>query len=107
MSGGEEGYTAAWDRIRQQRGGQAADEAAFVEGVRDTVREAFAVAGRPMGDDQYGAELEKRFPQMKAQILAAFDAYVEELDGLHTGLRKAGAHYEAADDPRLWDPGQG
>lgn len=94
-----EGYTAAWDEIGRRRGGQAADEAALVEEVRDDVREAFAAAGRPMGHDQYGAELEKHFPQLKEQIFAAFDAYLEELDGLHSGLRKTAATYEAADGP--------
>ncbi|TDE32643.1 hypothetical protein E1295_39270 [Nonomuraea mesophila] len=60
------------------------------------MREAFATAGRPMGHDQYGAELEKHFPQLKEQLLAAFDAYIEELDGLDTGLRSTAATYEAA-----------
>ncbi|TDD07330.1 hypothetical protein [Nonomuraea diastatica] len=100
MGGGGEGYAAEWERIRRRRGGQAADEAAFVEDVRDDVREAFATAGRPMGHDQYGAELEKHYPQLKEQIFAAFDAYIEELDGLHTGLRDTAASYEAADDER-------
>ncbi|TDC92693.1 hypothetical protein E1292_41485 [Nonomuraea deserti] len=104
---GAEGYAAEWERIRRQRGGQAADEAAFVKDVRDDVREAFATAGRPMGHDQYGAELEKHYPQLKEQIFAAFDAYIEELDGLHTGLQDTAAHYGGAEDPRSRERGQG
>ncbi|MCF6476293.1 hypothetical protein FAF44_49335 [Nonomuraea sp. MG754425] len=107
MSGTGDGYIAASDEIRRERGGQAADEAAFVEDVRDDVQESFAAAGRPMGHDQYGAELEKHFPQLKERIFAAFDAYIEELDGLYTGLRKTAANYEAAEDPRFREPGQG
>ncbi|MGW0805479.1 hypothetical protein [Nonomuraea sp. NPDC002799] len=105
MIGPGEGYVAAPSEIRR-RGGQAADEAAFVEEVRDDVREAFAAAGRPMGHDQYGAELEKHYPQLKSQIFDAFEDYIEELDGLHTGLRTSAARYEDVDDPHYQKPGQ-
>ncbi|NJP94854.1 hypothetical protein HCN51_36385 [Nonomuraea sp. FMUSA5-5] len=100
MSGSPDGFTVEAEGVRR-RGGDAAEEAEFVEAVRDDVREAFAAAGRPMGHDQYGAELDKSFPRLREQIFDAFAAYLDELHELSTGLGTAAGNYEAADQPLL------
>ncbi|GLW10650.1 hypothetical protein Misp01_57780 [Microtetraspora sp. NBRC 13810] len=50
-----------------------------------------------MGDDQYGAELERHFPQLKDGLLDAFDAYLADLEGVQTRLRDTRHTYDAAD----------
>ncbi|MER7505120.1 hypothetical protein AB0L05_32345 [Nonomuraea pusilla] len=96
MTGG--GYTARPSAI-MGRGRDGAEEAERVRAVLRDVREAFAAAGRPMGDDQYGAEMEKRYPVMCEGVIGAFVAYIEELEGVGEGLRVTAATYRAAEDP--------
>ncbi|GAA2276666.1 hypothetical protein GCM10010149_19790 [Nonomuraea roseoviolacea subsp. roseoviolacea] len=94
-----DGYTASPHAIGRS-GQESAQEAERVRGVLHDVREAFAEAGRPMGHDQYGAELEKRYPSMRDGVLAAFDAYIDELDGTGKALHVSAATYQAADHPK-------
>ncbi|GGO76566.1 hypothetical protein [Nonomuraea cavernae] len=93
-----DGYIAA-DREIRRSGLASAQEAERVRGVLRDVREAFVAAGRPMGDDQYGAEMEKRFPVMRDGVIDAFAAYIDELEGVGGGLRVTAANYRAAERP--------
>lgn len=92
------GYTARPERIRRHAR-VSAGEAEQVRAVLRDVQEAFARAGRPMGDDQYGAEMEKKYPVMRDGVIAAFQSYVDELEGVGGGLRVTAAAYEAVEDP--------
>ncbi|MEU8105777.1 hypothetical protein AB0C18_18855 [Nonomuraea muscovyensis] len=92
----EPGYSARTQGIRQH-GRASAGEAEHVRAVLRDVQEAFARAGRPMGDDQYGAEMEKRYPVMLDGVIAALHAYIDELEGVGGGLHVTAATYEAAE----------
>ncbi|WP_406319031.1 hypothetical protein OHA77_17020 [Streptosporangium sp. NBC_01639] len=94
----DHGYSAQPRKI-QQHGRAAAEEVERIHGVLRDVREAFVAAGRPMGDDQYGAEMEKSYPVMRDDIFNAFNAYLDELDGVGEGLHVTGATYRAAEHP--------
>ncbi|MFI7444806.1 hypothetical protein [Nonomuraea indica] len=90
------GYTARTEGIRQH-GRASAGEAEHVRTVLRDVQEAFARAGRPMGDDQYGAEMEKRYPVLRDQVITAFHAYIDELEGVGGNLHVTAATYDAAE----------
>ncbi|MEV0151395.1 MULTISPECIES: hypothetical protein [unclassified Nonomuraea] len=93
-----DGYTAAPHAIR--RSGQvSAQEAERIRGVLHDVREAFAEAGRPMGGDQYGSEMEKKYPAMRDGVISAFHAYIDDLDGVGGGLNLTAASYQAVERP--------
>ncbi|SEM24318.1 hypothetical protein [Nonomuraea pusilla] len=94
----ENGYTAGWPGIMRGAGAYD-DEATHAREVLRRVTEAFARAGRPMGHDHYGAELEKSFPQLKADVIDAFHAHIADLDRTRDGLRVTAAGYRAADAP--------
>ncbi|WP_336207224.1 hypothetical protein [Nonomuraea sp. LPB2021202275-12-8] len=96
MTGG--GYAAMPRRIRQS-GLDSAAEAERIREVLHDVGELFAVAGRPMGDDQYGAEMEKRYPVMRDGVIDAFGAYIDELEGVGADLHVTAANYQAAERP--------
>ncbi|MER6946350.1 hypothetical protein ABT294_20180 [Nonomuraea sp. NPDC000554] len=98
MNAVEHGYTARWSGIRQ-RAQDAAEEAEHVRMIRDEVRDAFARAGRPMGDDQYGAQLEQSFPYRKAEIMAHFEGYLDDLEGVHDRLHDGARTYRDAESP--------
>lgn len=51
-----------------------------------------------MGSDAYGAELEKNLPAIEEGIFTAFKDYLDELDGLSTGLFTNARIYDAADE---------
>ncbi|MCG5220955.1 hypothetical protein [Streptosporangium sp. KLBMP 9127] len=70
-----------------------------VTSARDTLRAAFDRDRRALGDDEYGAELEKKMPGIEAGIFNALQAYIDDLDGLATGLRVSAARYEQAEHP--------
>ena len=90
------GYQAEFQGIRRH-GQEATREAERIRGVLHNVREAFATAGRPMGDDQYGAEMEKKYPVMRDNVMKAFEAYIDELDGTGEGLQINARTYESAE----------
>ncbi|MFD1542274.1 hypothetical protein [Nonomuraea guangzhouensis] len=65
--------------------------------VRDALRDVFIAEGRPMGDDQYGAEFEKSFPLRTKAIFKGFEDYIDELEGVGDGMRVNANTYEAAE----------
>ncbi|MEU7859447.1 hypothetical protein [Nonomuraea sp. NPDC049141] len=94
--GQEGGYSAQWANIRHGAV-TAKEEAEHVRMVRDELRDVFAAEGRPMGDDQYGAEFEKSFPLRTKGVFKAFDDYIDELEGVGDGMRVNAKGYEAAE----------
>ncbi|MEV6860978.1 hypothetical protein AB0M44_08230 [Streptosporangium subroseum] len=92
-----EGYHAKWTGLRR-RAQDVGEEGVFLREAHDALREAFLREGRPLGDDQYGAELEKNFPRIRDGIFDAFAAYIEEVDSVEKRLNINAAVYEAADE---------
>ncbi|MBT2224512.1 hypothetical protein [Nonomuraea sp. NEAU-A123] len=94
--GQEASYSAQWPKIR--RGAETAkEEAEHVRKVRDELRAVFVAEGRPMGDDQYGAEFEKSFPLRTKAVFKGFEDYIDELEGVGDGLHVNANTYETAE----------
>lgn len=94
--GQEDGYSAQWSQIR--RGAETAkEEAEHVRKVRDELRDVFIAEGRPMGDDQYGAEFEKSFPLRTKDVFKGFEDYIDELEGVRDGMHVNANTYEIAE----------
>ncbi|MFJ2030193.1 hypothetical protein [Streptosporangium sp. NPDC087985] len=91
-----DGYYAEWAGLRR-RAQDYGDEHDFLREAYISLGEAFLREGRPLGSDQYGAELEKNLPRIREGIFDAFAAYIEEIDGVRKRLGANAAVYEAAD----------
>lgn len=91
------GYSVRRPDLRRQAGGYAG-EIERVQEIRDDLRAAFARDRRALGSDAYGAELEKNLPAIEEGIFTAFKDYLDELDGLSTGLFTNARIYDAADE---------
>lgn len=89
------GYYAEWAGLRR-RARYYGDERDFLREEYAALSEAFLREGRPLGDDQYGAELEKNLPRVRQGIFDAFNAYIEEIGDVQERLRANAAVYEAA-----------
>ncbi|MEU7741650.1 hypothetical protein [Nonomuraea sp. NPDC049158] len=94
--GQQDGYSAHWRNIRHGAE-MAREEAEHVREVREELRQVFVAEGRPMGDDQYGAEFEKTFPNRTKAIFKDFDDYIDELEGVRDGMHVSANRYEAAE----------
>jgi hypothetical protein len=92
------GYNAETQGILRY-GKASAEEAERVRGILHDVREAFVAAGRPMGHDQYGAQMEKDFPLMRDSVINAFNDYIDQLEGVGEGMHATAGHYRAAEHP--------
>ncbi|MFE3453948.1 hypothetical protein ACFXJ8_33985 [Nonomuraea sp. NPDC059194] len=86
--------------------------ASYAEGDADTLwwekrllLEVFMTEGNPLGDDQYGAELEKKLPKLQGEIMDAFTACINEAEGIRDGLHGNARTYDSA-EPGYGD-GQG
>ncbi|GAA2320292.1 hypothetical protein GCM10010149_86460 [Nonomuraea roseoviolacea subsp. roseoviolacea] len=90
-----DGYDASASGIRR-RAEKAHEEAAYARALRDELAGVFAREGRPMGDDLYGAELDKSFPKRRDAILEEFHSYIAELEATHEGMRTSAKHYDTA-----------
>lgn len=73
------------------------DEQTRIARARDTLRAAFDRDRRTLGDDQYGAELEKQLPEIENGIFDAFHAYLDALGDSADGLRVSARNYKQAD----------
>ncbi|WP_406317266.1 hypothetical protein OHA77_08520 [Streptosporangium sp. NBC_01639] len=67
--------------------------------AREVLRAAFDRSRRALGDDRYVAELENQPPGVEAGIFGAFDACVEERDGIAGGLRAGAGRYHHIEQP--------
>ncbi|MGV9772976.1 hypothetical protein [Streptosporangium sp. NPDC003464] len=99
MTGPFDGYYAAPEEIRLRRAGQFGDERDHVEEQRAALEQVFLREGMPLGDDQYGAELEKNLPKIKDSIFGAFKAYTDELESVRVRLITGAGGYRSADSP--------
>ncbi|MFB4271506.1 hypothetical protein [Nonomuraea sp. GTA35] len=97
-SGKENGYQVAWQSLRKGSA-RADDRLDLVEEQYSLVNVAFLTEGNPLGDDQYGAELERRLPKLEDDIYRAFDDYLYELRYMRDGLQDNARTYEDAEDP--------
>ncbi|MEV0148068.1 hypothetical protein AB0H64_24130 [Nonomuraea sp. NPDC050733] len=90
-----DGYDASASGIHR-RAEEVREEAEYASALRDELFGAFAREGRPMGNDVYGAELDKSFPGLRDAIFNEFDAYIGELGHTHEDMRTSAKHYDIA-----------
>ncbi|MFI6920990.1 hypothetical protein ACIBIZ_13630 [Nonomuraea spiralis] len=98
------GYLAVFSGLRS-RSAQLDDSVERAWELKDRLSAVFAREGNPLGDDQYGAELEKNQWIIENGILVAFDEYIAELEDLRDGLRASATNYQDAEG--YGDPGYG
>lgn len=67
--------------------------------ARDLLQAAFDRDRRTLGDDEYGAELAKKLPEIESRIFTALQSHLDELDRIAAGLHVSAANYELADRP--------
>ncbi|MFC5813893.1 hypothetical protein [Nonomuraea harbinensis] len=101
-SAAPQGYQAVFEGLRT-RSRQAGSSAQHLWELHDALSRTFYEEGNPLGDDQYGAELEKNRVKIETAVLGAFTDYIYEVEYLRDGLRDNSRVYEEAEDP--WGPG--
>ncbi|MEV4373298.1 hypothetical protein AB0J71_39955 [Nonomuraea sp. NPDC049637] len=102
-----QGYQAVFSGLRQ-RSAQAGSSVNALWDIRDVLSAALYREGNPLGDDQYGVELEKNRYKIEDRIFAAFDGYISGLEAVQDGLWGNARNYEDAEgygDPGGEDPG--
>ncbi|MFI6921252.1 hypothetical protein ACIBIZ_14955 [Nonomuraea spiralis] len=70
-----------------------------VEQVCADLRAAFNRDRNTLGDDEYGAELAKKLPEMERGIFDVLTKYIDELEDVATGLSTSARNYKAAEYP--------
>ncbi|GGS82121.1 hypothetical protein ACFFV7_44865 [Nonomuraea spiralis] len=70
-----------------------------VEQVRADLRAAFNRDRNTLGDDEYGAELAKKLPEMERGIFDVLTKYIDELEDVAMGLSTSARNYKAAEHP--------
>ncbi|GAB2449677.1 hypothetical protein [Streptosporangium sandarakinum] len=96
MTASGDGYYAEWADLRREAL-QYGEERDFLRERRDELWQTFLRESPPLGNDQYGAELEKRLPGIRDALFAAFDAYIDEVGGVQERLRVNAVTYEGAE----------
>ncbi|WP_433244254.1 hypothetical protein ACQPYK_41315 [Streptosporangium sp. CA-135522] len=66
----------------------------FVRGLYIELGDVFREEGRPLGNDQYGAELEKNLPRIEYGIFGAFSRYIDEIETTRQNLIQNARVYE-------------
>ncbi|MFF0868963.1 hypothetical protein ACFYUV_44910 [Nonomuraea sp. NPDC003560] len=102
-----QGYQAVFSGLRQ-RSTQAGSSADALWDIRDVLSAVFYREGNPLGDDQYGMELEKNQYKIEEGVFAAFDGYIRAVETVQDGLWGNARNYEDAEgygDPGGEDPG--
>ncbi|MEU1725227.1 hypothetical protein [Nonomuraea sp. NPDC005692] len=97
-----QGYKAVFSGLRQ-RSAQADSSADALWDLRTALGTVFYREGNPLGDDQYGIELEKNRYRIEDGIFTAFDAYIQAVEDVRDGLRDNARNYEDAEG--YGDPG--
>ncbi|GGO76966.1 hypothetical protein [Nonomuraea cavernae] len=90
------GYHVSLEGL-QRRTARARDQADVWVAEREALREVFMREGNPLGNDQYGAALEKRLPVINEGVFGAFDAVIGELESVAERLRLSTVTYSAAE----------
>ncbi|WP_327087371.1 hypothetical protein OIE66_34345 [Nonomuraea sp. NBC_01738] len=91
------GYRAVFGGLRT-RSAQAGSSVDDLWEIHDRLAAAFAREGNPLGDDQYGAALEKVRGSLNGDVLSGFTAYIGVVQGIRDGLRDGAGHYQGAED---------
>ncbi|MEO3891662.1 hypothetical protein [Nonomuraea sp. B5E05] len=99
----ETGYSVRSESLRLQSQVFTAQRESLAK-ARDDLRAAFDRDRNTLGNDEYGAELAKKLPEMERNIFTALKGCIDEFDGLAGGLHTNAGNYEAADRPRTGNP---
>ncbi|SEH02659.1 hypothetical protein SAMN05444920_12886 [Nonomuraea solani] len=91
-----DGYRVRRSALRSQAAVYGAHKLDVTE-IRDILREAFDRDRRALGGDEYGAELEKQMPAIEEGIFTALKNYIDDLDGVSSGLHRSQGNYGEAD----------
>ncbi|MCK2214693.1 hypothetical protein MF672_012940 [Actinomadura sp. ATCC 31491] len=91
-----QGYQAVFGGLRT-RSSQAHDYATLLFNLRSRLDETFAEVGNPLGDDHYGAELEKKRYKIEDGVFDAFTTYIWQVEDMRDGLRDNSRNYEDAE----------
>ncbi|MCF6468989.1 hypothetical protein FAF44_11400 [Nonomuraea sp. MG754425] len=97
------GYQVTWQDIRR-RSARADADAGVLREQRENLRQGFDEVGNPLGDDQYGAELERNLPAVRESLFASFDAYIAQVEYLRDGLWNTSRTYEYAEELTSYEP---
>lgn len=92
------GYYVQPDTLRRQAAVYGERER-NAEEVRDALRAAFDRDRDTLGNDEYGAELAKKLPEIERAIFGDFKAHLDELGRLASGLHVNARNYEGAERP--------
>jgi hypothetical protein len=71
--------------------------------ARDELRAAFDRDKNTLGNDEYGAELAKKMPEIERGIFDALRAYIDELGRIASDLHVNARNYERAERPPTGD----
>ncbi|MEW9553848.1 hypothetical protein [Nonomuraea sp. NPDC050783] len=91
------GYQAVFSGLRT-RSSQAASDVDFLYELRSSLRGTLLREGNPLGNDQYGAELQKNRDRIELAVMDAFSAYIHKVERLSGGLWDNARNYEDAED---------
>ncbi|MCF6471673.1 hypothetical protein FAF44_25230 [Nonomuraea sp. MG754425] len=93
-----DGYSVTPEALRR-RAAVYRDLKSNAEQARDSLRDAFDRDRKTLGNDAYGAEMAKQLPAIERRIFDDLESYLDELDGLDSGLHATSRNYEWAEDP--------
>ncbi|GAA4959221.1 hypothetical protein HD597_005429 [Nonomuraea thailandensis] len=96
-SGRAGGYHVAWQALRAGST-RAEGNVDYLVEERDFLLNVFDREGNPLGQDQYGLELERKLPGIRESVFGSFDSYIEEMEYLGDGLSGNARNYEDAED---------
>lgn len=90
------GFTVRTSGLRS-RASYADGEAETLWWEKRALLDVFMIEGNPLGKDQYGIELERRLPTIRDEIMDAFDAYINEVEGVRDRLGDTGSIYDSVE----------
>lgn len=97
-------YLAVFAGLRR-RSSQADQTVDDLWNLRRWLTHTFTQEGNPLGNDQYGAELEKNRYKIEHAVFRAFDNYIQEMEYLRDGLLENARNYQDAEGYGADDPG--
>lgn len=92
------GYYVQQETLRRQATVYGEFERSATE-ARDQLRAAFDRDRNTLGNDEYGAELAKKMPEIEREIFDGLQAHIDELGGIASGLHLTARNYEQAEPP--------
>ncbi|MEQ4715228.1 hypothetical protein [Nonomuraea sp. B19D2] len=92
------GYSVAWKALHLQA--RVYDELERnAKETRDELRAAFDRDRKTLGNDEYGAELAKKMPEIERRIFDDLKTHIDELERLASGLNVNARNYKAVERP--------